>query len=86
MLPDCLDFLFCQKRQPAQPASPMPKTMSNPLYFSSPTESADSPAAPPKATATNGSQQQLVASRKAKAEPTSECRTFMLNFIYSPSA
>jgi hypothetical protein len=64
----------------------MAKTKSNPLYFSNPAENVDNPAAPPKATAKTGSQQQLVASRKAKAEPTSECRIFMLNFIYSPSA
>ncbi len=51
----------------------MPKTMSNPLYFSNPAENADTPAAPPKATAKNGNQQQLVAKRKAKAEPSKEC-------------
>lgn len=75
-----LDFLFCQNCQPAHPASPAPKAVSSPLHFSSPAENADKPAAPPSATATSGSQQQLVAKRKAKAEPSKVCRIFMLKY------
>lgn len=55
----------------------MPKTMSIPLYFSNPAENADNPAAPPKATAKNGSQQQLVASRKPSVALIKDCCFFM---------
>ncbi|MBK6995117.1 MAG: hypothetical protein IPH31_09380 [Lewinellaceae bacterium] len=73
--------LFCQNCQPDHAASPAPKTMSQPLHFSNPSEKADSPAAPPIAAANHGSQQQTVASKKAKAEPIIDVGIFIFEKI-----
>lgn len=72
------EFRFCQNFQPDHAASPMPNTMSQPLHFSSPSEKADSPAAPPMAIASHGSQQQAVANRKAVAAPIVVDEIFIL--------
>jgi hypothetical protein len=71
------ELRFSQNCQPDHAASPAPNAMSQPLHFSSPSEKADIPAAPPMAIASHGNQQQAVANTKAKAEPIIEVDIFI---------